>query len=996
MKHWSLVLLALGMVAAHAVDYRPVVHAQNMARFGCTMPNLTYRFAGSSAPGQIFFLDEPVTVSLVLTKQQDQGTVKEFGIDIQEITQREPLASDPKIAGVADFGSPDLMAAQGAPISAPLTVTFTDKPTVQVEVANLPVPKRGGTYALILTRTSSNLRQFLTTVARVPRPNPAATVENTLIFGEGNFFHGDRQTLENRASIYQRIGIRGMRCEWSWNETQDGKKDWARYDAAMEIAAKHQLKIMVTLGGHYPWMYPFAPHQTPAAVAPGWDGNPYGGQADWVCRPELYPRYGAWLTEFCQRYWLDGKGALWGLEHYNEPWEGGGISGWASDAPRYRELMKLIAASARKVSPGIKLFAASSVMNTEDKFFSDGTREFDHYVDIFTDHYVRPCMSYGPLVAKAHGRRSMETESWMANSEHRLPMGVCLFTATGQERVNPWTPRDLFDSVPGYSGLIPTPVVSATATFNALSSGKGFEKIALTDRLPWLFQFGTDTEKDGLLVLYGQLIGVGGKSPQDGAKERPMAQVEAANGGTITLNNRDRLLTFLDLAGNELYKGQKRVTLPLTFLPTYIRCAKGPAAAVARIRAGVIRDKRPVEIIPLDFSAPVGTPACLLRVKVHNCLTTALTGTLAVQAPEGMTLQAATQPVQLAAGETTLVAFAFATATANAANAYPFTFTVTSNLGIAAYAETLHAAVVPKRTIAVDGRLDDWRTVPGITLVAHTEKMDISELARRPWLDVRDKLPNGTYAEVKLAWDEKQLYLAARVNDPTPETSKPRLATVNEDDYFHSAHSDTEEPWKSWLAKTKGMDGKTLKEAGRSFAEVPYVYKKHYSFAFTGDRVQLAFDVRDDWHDLTPNTDRLPYGFSAVPDTDYEYAAYLCADGQGELWRLLAPGVPRMHGYPHQPKPAAGTPSIGAVAAPVVIRQEGTVRLYELAIPRTELPDLHFIAGTSFGFTYIIGNNSGPSIYFGEAKAATKGNGLTMHPYWMASPTCGVRWTLTE
>ena len=787
-----------------------------------------------------------------------------------------------------------------------------------------------------------------------------------------------------------------MRCEWSWNETQDGKKDWARYDAAMETAAKHNLKIMVTLGGHYPWMYPFAPQQTPAAVYPGWDGNPYGGQADWVCRPELYPRYSAWLTEFCQRYWLDGKGALWGLEHYNEPWEGGGISGWASDTPRYRDLMKLIADAARKVSPDIKLFAASSVMNTEDKFYSDGTREFDKYVDIYTDHYVRPCLSYGPMVAKAYGKRSMETESWMANSEHRLPMGVCLFTATGQERVNPWTPRDLFDSVPGYTGMIPTPVVAATATFNSMASGKSFEKIALKDRLPWLFQFGKDDDKDGLLVLYGQLIGVGAKSPQDAAKERPMAQVEAADGGTITINNRDKLLSFVDLAGNELYKGKASVTLPLTFLPIYIRCAKGPAAAVARISAGSIRDKRPVEIIPLDFSAPVGSQECVLRVNVHNCLTTALTGTLTVEAPEGMTLKTPALPVQLAAGETKCVEFAFATATANSANAYPFNFTLASNLGAASYAETLNATIVPKRTITVDGILDDWQTVPGITLLANTEKADISELARRPWLDVRDKLPNGSFAEVKLAWDENNLYIAARVNDLTPELKKVRLATTNEDDYFHSAKSDNEEPWKSWLANTKGMDGKTLKEAGRSFAEVPYVYKKAADFAFYGDRVQMAFDVRDDWHDLTPNTDKLPYGFSAVPDTDYEYAAYLCADGQGELWRLLAPGVPRMHGYPHQPKPAAGKPSIGAVKAPLVIRQEGTVRIYEIAIPRTEISELKFTAGENFGFTYIIGNNSGPSINFGEDKAATKINGLTMHPYWMSSPSCGVRWTLTE
>jgi hypothetical protein len=993
---WYFVLLALSMIISFSASYRPIVHSQNMANFGCSMPNDTYRFAGSTAPGQVFFVDEPVNITLIMKKNQDQGTVKDFGIDILEIGQRKAEAADGNIAGTSFFAPPDLIFPISAPLPAPIEVTFTDKTEESVVINNLSVPKRGGTFALILTRKKDNLRQFLATVARVPRPNPAATVENTFILGEGNFFNGDKQTLETRASIYERIGIRGMRCEWSWNETADGKKDWSRYDAAMEAAANHNLKIMVTLGGHYPWMYSFAPLQTPAAVYPGWDGNPYSGAADWICRPQLYPRYGTWITEFCQRYWKDGKGGLWGLEHYNEPWEGGGISGWASDTPRYRELMKLIADSARKVSPDIKLFAASSIMNTEDKFYSDGTNEFDKYVDIFTDHYVRPSLSYGPLVAKLHGKQSMETESWMANSEYRLPLGICLFVASGQERVNPWEPSNLFDSVPGYSGMIPTPLITSTAVCNAMTSGKSFEKIALKDRLPWLFQFGKDKDKNALLVMYGQLVGVGAKSPQDLADERPMSQVEAVDGGTITINNRDRLLTFLDLAGNEIYKGQKSVTLPLTYLPTYISCKKGPAAAVERISKGIIKNKRPVEIIPLDFSAQVGTPACKLNVKVHNCMTTELKGTMTVKAPEGMQLKSPVMAIKLAAGETKTLIFDFLTAKVSNSNSYPFSFNVDSNLGSAAYAEILNAAVTPKRTIIVDGSLDEWLDIPGITMVAKTEKVDTAELARRPWLDMRDKLPNGTFGEVKMAWDDKNLYIAARVNDPTIEKNKTRLATIKEDDYFHSAKSDNEEPWKSWLETNKGMDGKTFKEAGRSFAEVPFVYKKQGDFAFYGDRIQMAFDVSDDWHGLTPNTDKVPYGYTAIPDTDYEYSAYLCADGKGELWRLLAPGVPRVHGYPHEPKPAAGKPYIGAVDSSIVIRQEGNVRYYEFAIPRTEIADMKLTAGTSFGFAFIIGNNSGPSINYGEDKAVSKGNGLTMHPYWMASPSCSMRWTLTE
>ncbi len=988
----SPLLLALPAPAQapKRVEYRSLVHPQNMERLDCAMPDETNRFVASSAPGQIFFADEPVHVTLAF-KAAAPGT---HAIEIREIAQRRPDPGDAKITGLDDFGPPDLVAPFGEPIRHPLAAVVA---TNRFEVRDLPVPARFGTYALVLCRDRT--RTFLGTVARVPRPNPAATVDNTLILGEGLFFRGapkdPAELYDARAAIYARMGVKGVRCELGWNEDEAGKADWAPMDRLFQAAETHGVKILATLGGTPPWTWPFAPNQTPAACATNWDGNPYSGRADWMPDPKHDARYGKWITEFCRRYGKEGKGALWGVEHYNEPWEGGGISGWAGDLPRYRALMKLLANSAREASRDIPLFAASSIMNTEDKFFSEGAREYDAFVDVFTDHYVRPCLSYGPLAAAAHGKVSMETESWMVNSEYRLPLGVCLFVATGQRHINPWHPRALFDRVPGAREryLIPTPTVVATAAFNALTAGKPFQRIVFREHLPWVFQFGADDDPAGLLVMFGQLLGIGARSPAQNAAERPWAQVEAAEGGTITLRNDDGLLQFLDLAGNPAWAGQKSVEIPLTYLPTYVRCAKGPAAAAARLREAVIRGKRPVEILPLDFSAPVGSPAVRLRVKVHNCLPQKITGTLAVKE-----LGATSAAVSLAPGETRLLEFPAAALKPDPANRYPMEFAFKSDAGEALYQETLNAAIAPRRAVTVDGDLAEWEGVPGIMLAARTEKMDAAELARMPWLDARDKLPDGTFVEMKMAWDAENLFLALRVNDPTPQTDKPRRATANEEDWFHSASSDLLEPYAGWLAKTKGKDGRSLKEAGRSFAEVPWVYRRKPTplLAYEGDRVQFALDVRDDWHDLAPNTDRIPLGFSAVPDSDYEYSAYLCADGQGELWRLLAPGMPRVHGFPRQPKPAKG-PAPGAVdGAKIAIRQEGAVRVYEIALPRAEIPDLKLQAGTDFGFVFQVGNHQGPKIDYGEGKAACKLNGLTLHPYYLASPNCGIRWTLIE
>ena len=135
-------------------------------------------------------------------------------------------------------------------------------------------------------------------------------------------------------------------------------------------------------------------------------------------------------------------------------------------------------------------------------------------------------------------------------------------------------------------------------------------------------------------------------------------------------------------------------------------------------------------------------------------------------------------------------------------------------------------------------------------------------------------------------------------------------------------------------------------------------------------------------------------GFHAVPDTDYEYALYATTDGNSELWRMLAPGVPRIHDWPRQPR---GRRTTGPVAgAKHVVKREGNVYIYEAAIPREELGDLKLEAGTTVGIVLRAGNNDGPNVDFGADKAVTKTNGLSLHPYWERKPSAGARWTLVD
>jgi hypothetical protein len=961
-----------------------MIQPDNMKELGCAMPTEQFRFAGSNEPGQLFLAGEPVDLKFVFKKGDLHGSAH-FTLEIQEVGTRTPGKVAGGMAGWTDTsGKAPLFDLIGAPVKKDFTVNF-GADEVPVEIKNAPVPKRFGTYALVLVRDGQ--RQFIGTVARVPQPNPNGTIDNTPIFGEGNFIE-----KPERARIYARMGVRGWRTEGSWNQKKDGSDDWAHYDEIFKAAKAAGCKVMSTPGGTPDWTWPFAPNQTPAAVPPDWDGAPYGGRSDWVCDPKDYPQYEKWMKEFVLRYGSKGMGVLWGVENYNEPWEGGGISGWARDMLQYRDIQKLIARAVKSVDPSVKVLGTSSMMNTDDKLYSDGTDEMDKFIDVFTDHYVTPRGCYGPMVAKAHGKQSMETETWFVGTEYQLPQGVAQFLASGQDHMSPWHPRVLYENVPGGNedSIIPSPVVAATAAFNHFVTGRKFEKLVFKDHLPWVFQFGKDDDKDALLVVFGQLVPIGSTDPRD----LLWAQVNGSEGGEIEIDNADGLLQFYDLSGNPAHVGEKTVKLPLNIFPTYIKSAQGPKAAAGRLATAKITGKRPVEILPHDFTTLLTAKGAALNVGVHNCLNRAIKGRLAVKAPESVKLAADAQDVELAAGETKTLSFPVASATPQESNAYPFEFAFTSDAGNADYKEAMNCAVAPKAKITVDGNLDDWKAIPGVTIHGQDDSVDAIEVLRRPWLALKEAHPGLVSGVLKMAWDDDNLYISAEVNDPTDQKNAAPMEGRDENKYFHTKADDDKEPYKSWLAKNA---------PGRSFADVPYVYAQNPenpadpslpTIPFRRDRIQVGFDVIEGWHDMAGDTDRVPYGFHAVPDTDYEFSLYGCTGGQSELWRQLAPGVPRMHDWPRQPR---GEKTTGPVKdAKHVVKRDGTIYRYEMAIQRADIPELKLAPGTEFGFAFKIGNGEGASVEYGMDKAVTKNNGLTLHPYWEPHSSCGVRWTLVN
>ena len=141
----ALTLLSVA-TAATGAEARPLVLEANMKVLRCAMPDEADRFVGSTAPGQVFFADEPVTVHLSLTAGGGEAA-----IEIQEITTRDPAATIPGVF-TDTAGEAPLIGREGKPVRHALRANFAGKDRADVTVKNLPVPKRFGTYALVLVR----------------------------------------------------------------------------------------------------------------------------------------------------------------------------------------------------------------------------------------------------------------------------------------------------------------------------------------------------------------------------------------------------------------------------------------------------------------------------------------------------------------------------------------------------------------------------------------------------------------------------------------------------------------------------------------------------------------------------------------------------------------------------------------------------------------------------------------------------------------------------
>ena len=867
----------------------------------------------------------------------------------------------------------------------PHVFRIDDGPTSPVAV-NLPkggteditltptIPQPYGGYALVLDIPNHG-SIFVATVARVLTPDAGRVQFPTYALDTE---WPDRMN-EGVYVLLQTLGIKGVRSGANFNlpEEKDYPREMARLDQEMGWARKHDVTVMLTLAAGSPnsIMQP-CPWLSP-------DGTTQKGKMDWAWLPQYDSAFTAWTKQVVSKYgWPVGN--LNAVELWNEPWESTSISGWGADIPRYREIYTHMAdgvlAARKEAGVTVLVGGTSSSANARDKLFSDGKDTFLPIFDFSSIHYQ--ALAADPSLQKSWLNRKSEygpvrvwdTESWIANSEDRVAGVIASMRAQGQSRTAGVYPRNVYDSqnykLNGkvYSTVQAYPTAAAIAASQKFIGQRNFREILFRNGLPWVFVFdGQDNPEDGTVVVVGDLTAI---YPKNRVLFRNVAINKDAS---LRVNARNGAVQMLDFYGNPVVATGDELKIPLNGLGYFLRSDGKPGSfqkLLDAVRNGTIMGVEPVQIVAHDLTSPLAQHP-KLTLDVTNVLNRTIHGTLNTTL-DGLTLPHSTA-LTLNPNETRTLQLDVS-GIPSEANTYSLHAAFnTANDGTAKLDERLHVNWIAKLTPQIDGDLSEWKHVLPVPIPDAPTGQSLTEQAWLPY--VKEAAAQGkTTSTVWLAYDERNVYFAARILDVTPDEGMVRFGALDVDSYFYPD-------------EVKTADGKVLHwpEGVRHFS-----YRRGFDDPAGGkiphDNVQIAFNVLPE--DQKP---WLPFPKGTMPhfitywDTDYEYALDSVAQQYGggtEVWRLLAPGTPVKSYFPREPKAAVDG---GPVAnATLVTRREGNYRIVEAAIPWTELPDVHkrVLAGETVKFTCRINDNKGQARELATGRSASKDNSAALHDSW--------------
>ncbi|MCY3023650.1 MAG: hypothetical protein NTW87_32115, partial [Planctomycetota bacterium] len=461
------------------------------------------------------------------------------------------------------------------------------------------------------------------------------------------------------------------------------------------------------------------------------------------------------------------------------------------------------------------------------------------------------------------------------------------------------------------------------------------------------------------------------------------------DGATLTLPDGGGAFMLSDYYGNAVPAQDGKIVVPLNGLGYMLR-TDGSAGSFAQL-LDALKSARIDGLTPLDVRARdllarvgVGQPSAL-QLTLTNVLNRPISGELSVRLADFI-LEAPPNPLVFAAHETKAVTLEIApNSRSTANNTYPLKLSFDAGAdGKVVHEENLHVNVIAKKTITVDGDLKDWEGVlPQPVTGGGAGGANLTEKAWLPFMQFDEKTTSGV-ATGYLAYDDNAFYFAAKIADDSPYDGNVRFATRDDDQYYY--------PETCFLPQ-KDNKGNVKQRRELKWPEGVrrYSYRKNPDTPSGDgtDNVLLAFGV------LPPGQNGMlshPPGtmprYMAWKCTDYEYALNQVAPKYGggtELWRLMAPGVPRKHFYPRQPKAQVdgGPVENGKLA----IRRDGNTRIVEAALPWSEIPEVkkRLDSGQPIRFSFRVNNNKGGPLELAANRSVSQININAFHDYWQDS-----------
>jgi hypothetical protein len=706
-------------------------------------------------------------------------------------------------------------------------------------------------------------------------------------------------------AVLSRLGVQAIRHGIEYKPTTDPDfEDWYREESKKLRAYKESnIAILVKMGAPAPNR-----EYEPLGMPRPWlDENSLmlNTKSDYAWLPSSDDDFKKLVRRLASEFGWP-KGPVNAFALWNEPWDGISISGWGADIPRYREIYAKMAEGVeearRETGVDVLTGGCSSTSNALDKLFADGKDTFLDRFDFCSIHY-QGMDSYATIKkwvnrASPRGRvRIWDTESWVANTDDRVAAVVATNRSAGYDRAmgiyagNICHVRDRVVRTEGggKKRVEVTDAWSVAASIGAVQHFIGerpFRELLFRKGLPWIMVFGglrdvlggSDPE-DGTLVVTGDIGEEFGADKllfrtarglaEVSHKEKVKAEIaslppeakpqirdslvallgknEVLSHATLTLGDRNGRFRLYDFYGNPVESRNGRIVIPLDHRGFFLRADGSRGSFNGLLDA--VRNSRIEGIEPLateahDLTCPISrkpelglTLTNVLNRPVRGMLRVRL-GTLGLDRPE--------RKLSFGPHETREIRFRVKSGGPSPDNSYAFSLVFEAGKdGKAVHEENLHVNWISKRTIRVDGNLDDWRdALPQTIRAPQSSGPGLTEAAWYPFMKF-DKPPNRGFANGFLAYDRNYFYFSAKIADDTPDPGMVRFETRNEDAVFYPDTVYRKDNGATFSARWSG--------------KVRPKYSEKYAFStLTDDGVRLWVDGRlliDDWTPHGPTED---------------------------------------------------------------------------------------------------------------------------------------------